>query len=144
MDKLNVFQLKGLRKILKMDTTYINRANTNKKVFKCANEIKNPKKTPGKDIKTFREYVENKQEALLKHLVRADGSDPLKQATFEPESILPIIYTKRRVGRPRKQWTMETYRRIYFKHNRGTKQTWNLNPFAAIHSMTNDIKNRVI
>lgn len=35
--KLNAFQLKGLRRILKMDTTYINRANTNRKVYKAAN-----------------------------------------------------------------------------------------------------------
>jgi len=144
IEKLNVFQLKGLRKILKMDTTFINRANTNKKVFQKANDIKNPKKTPGKNIKTFRNYIEDKQEALLKHLVRADPKDPLRQATFEPESILPVIYTKRRVGRPRKQWTMETYRRLYFKNKRGTPQVWKMNPFNAIHSMTSDIKNRTI
>ena len=51
-----------------------------------------------KNILTFQTYVEDKQGNLLKHLVRADGGDLLKQATFEPGSVLPVLYTKRRVG----------------------------------------------
>ena len=35
--KLDTFQLKGLRKILKMSTTYIDRANTNHEVYRRAN-----------------------------------------------------------------------------------------------------------
>ena len=34
--RLDVFQLKGLRKILRMETTYVNRANTNEEVFRRA------------------------------------------------------------------------------------------------------------
>ena len=47
--KLNAFQLKGLRRILKMDTTYINRENTNRKVYKAANiELRATPKTRDK------------------------------------------------------------------------------------------------
>ena len=53
MQKLNAFQLKGLRKILKLDTTYIDRSNTKTRVFSLANERKNPHHVPAKDIKTF-------------------------------------------------------------------------------------------
>ena len=35
--KLDTFQLKGLRKILKMSTTYIDRTNTNHEVYRRAN-----------------------------------------------------------------------------------------------------------
>ena len=35
--KLDVFQLKGLRKILRMQTTFMNRANTNERVYARAN-----------------------------------------------------------------------------------------------------------
>jgi len=35
--KLDTFQLKGFRKILRMDTTYINRTNTNLRVIQEAN-----------------------------------------------------------------------------------------------------------
>ena len=37
LSRLESFQLKGLRKILGMTTTYINRANTNEEVFRRAN-----------------------------------------------------------------------------------------------------------
>eukprot|EP00975_Prorocentrum_lima_P057474 12055194-Prorocentrum_lima.AAC.1 len=36
-DMLRTFQLKGLRKILRLKTTFIDHANTNKKVFAQAN-----------------------------------------------------------------------------------------------------------
>ena len=41
---LDTFQLKGLRKILEMKTTFIDRANTNQKVYQCAQELLNTKK----------------------------------------------------------------------------------------------------
>ena len=36
--KLDTFQLKGLRNILKLKTTFIDRSNTNEEVFRRANE----------------------------------------------------------------------------------------------------------
>ena len=36
--RLDVFQQRGPRKILKLDTTYINRANTNAEVYELANQ----------------------------------------------------------------------------------------------------------
>ena len=38
---LNTFQLKGLRKILQLHTTFINRSNTNEYMYKRANEVTN-------------------------------------------------------------------------------------------------------
>eukprot|EP00975_Prorocentrum_lima_P010749 2283458-Prorocentrum_lima.AAC.1 len=37
-DMLDVFHLKGLRKILRLTTTYVNRSNTNSKVYSLATE----------------------------------------------------------------------------------------------------------
>jgi hypothetical protein len=51
--KINAFQLKGLRRILKMDTTYIDRAKTNRKVYEAATEELNrltPKQQREADI----------------------------------------------------------------------------------------------
>ncbi len=45
MNKLNALQLKGLRKILHMDTTFVNRASSNIKVCETANRFKNPRQT---------------------------------------------------------------------------------------------------
>ena len=38
INKINTVQLKGLRQILKMKTTYVNGDNTNQKVFEEANK----------------------------------------------------------------------------------------------------------
>jgi hypothetical protein len=144
MAKLNVFQLKGLRKILGLKTTFIDRANSNKEVFRQANAERNPNGEPNKEIRSFQSYVEYKQEALLKHLVRADENDPLKMATFEPDTVVPRIYVKRRVGRPRKEWTVEAYKRLYLKHNYGTEDTWKIDSYANILKLITPIRNRQI
>ena len=38
LKRLDLFHLKGLRKILRLETTYMNRANTNEEIYKDANE----------------------------------------------------------------------------------------------------------
>ena len=144
MSRLNTFQLKGLRKILQMKTTFITRANTNQKVFDKANAIFNPKQLPNKNIKPFSSYVFSKQESLLKHIVRSPNEDPLRQATLSFNSPIPFTPSSRRVGRPRANWSWETYKRLYVNHNYGDADTWKLNPANAVRSMEADIKNRLI
>ena len=62
LKKLDVFQLKGLRKILGMTTTYINRANSNQKVFQEASHAAFPKEGDNRRIKPFGEaYPENEK-----------------------------------------------------------------------------------
>ena len=127
-----------------MKTTYIVLANTNQKVFDNANAIANPKHVPNKNIRPFRQYIYNKQEVLLKHVVRSANEDPLRQSTLRFNSPLPFAPSTRRVGRPRANWTWETYKRLYSKHNYRDEQTWKTNPAQAVQSMEADIQNRVI
>ena len=63
LKKLDVFQLKGLRKILGMTTTFINRANSNQRVFQEASHAAFPKEGDNRRIKPFGEaYPENKKQ----------------------------------------------------------------------------------
>ena len=101
MSKLDVFQLKGLRKILNMKTTFVDRNNFNAKVFQVANAIKNPKNILWNNIKPFSQYIREKQQACIKHTIRAPLTDPLRQCTFEPDTSAPINIRNKRVGRPR-------------------------------------------
>jgi hypothetical protein len=112
MSHLNAFQLKGLRRIFKIQTTYIVRANTNQKVFDRANSIANPTQIPGKHIRSFSDYIHTQQGKLLAHTVRAPISDPLHQSTLTVGTHYPYEYDKRRVGRPRSNWTHQTYVRM--------------------------------
>ena len=118
-----------------MKTTFITRANTNQKVFDSANAIFNPKQLPDKNIKPFSSYVFAKQESLLKHIVRSTNEDPLRQATLSFNSPIPFTPLSRRVGRPRANWSWETYKRLYVKHNYGNEDTWKTNPTNAVRGM---------
>ena len=130
--KLDTFQLKGLRKILKMHTTFIDRSNTNKAVRKRAADFlyhdkrkgkgkgkgkgKNPaqqaQKIP-KRIPKISTQVKQSQHTLLLHTLREPPDAPTRQATFRNDKARPNLYNKKRVGRPRKHWTIQTMRRAW-------------------------------
>ena len=144
INRLNVLQLKGLRKILKLDTTYINRANTNQVVFTKSNELKNPNRIDGKNIAKFGTYLENKQQSFVKHIARLPFYDPIRQCTLEIEGIKPIEVTNRRVGRPRQTWAYTAYQQMFVKHGFGTKQFFNANSNIGIDLMKEQIMNKEI
>ncbi len=148
LNKLNALQLKGLRKILHMDTTFVNRANSNIRVFETAN-IKNPKNIPNKNILPFGTYIKNKQAAALKHTIRTDNTDPLRQTALRPDTPFIVGEENRRVGRPRGKWVTSTYEHIWTSGNYGTKQQWKNDIKAGnieqnIMRMHPDIINKVI
>lgn len=107
--KLDAFHIKGIRRILKWEPTAYNRENTNEKLLMEA------EKQTGKRIKLASEIIRNKKLALLGHVVRADESDPMRQATLKKGEIIHLAPEKRRVGRPRAKWVEETARDAWEK-----------------------------
>ncbi len=103
---------------------FVDRANSNKRVFDVANAIKNPKQLPNKNILPFGTYINNKQAAALKHTIRSNNTDPLRQAALIPDTPFIAGIDNRRVGRPRGKWVIKTYEHIWTYHNFGTKQQW--------------------
>ena len=91
--KLDTFQLKGLRKIMKMSKTYIDRTNTNHEVYRRANlemglgaeEI----------IRPLSDVLQEKRRKVLGHIIRRPRDHPQQ-------------VEHRKVGRPRAAWTYET------------------------------------
>lgn len=104
--KLDTFQLKGLRKILRMTTTYIDRANTNEEVFRRANAAM----SDGHHgyIRPLSEVLQEKRKKLLGHIIRRPRDHPQHQTTFATRTLIPRTTERRRVGRPRAAWTYET------------------------------------
>ena len=143
-NRLNVFQLKGLRKILGMDTTYINRSNTNARVFQKASEVVNPNHVQGKNVKPFSVYLQTKQQSLLKHTVRAPDDDPLRQCTFQSGSAVVLDHKNKRVGRPRGKWAVDVSEDIYVAHGFGDKRSFRSNISEACARLEPSIRNRVI
>ena len=119
--KLDAFHLRGLRKILNIATTYINRANTNQQVINRANcAVGYNASDPNckvKPVVLFSEMLANKRVSLAQHIIRSNNNDPLRQCTYEKDSAKPIEFGKRRVGGPKQHWTYQTNKLMYEKIN---------------------------
>ena len=53
---------------------------------------------------------------LMGHVIRVDNEDPMRKVTFKENTIQEWAFDKRRVGRPKDQWTEATKKAIWKKH----------------------------
>ena len=84
---LNTFQLKGLRKILHLHTTYVDRNNSNEFVYQRANEVVGaPSQGPLRKIRPLTEILETKRLKLLGYVLRRPRSPTLSIKSL----LLPI------------------------------------------------------
>ena len=116
-----------------MKTTYIDRGNTNQKVYEMAYQVlqteneKKPvqnrktEKQMKRQVRHVSEVLEGKKLSLLGHIIRRDFSHPTYQVTFDTpadaKKATPLLYkkpsSKRRQGRPRLNWTNENLKRAW-------------------------------
>ena len=101
LSKIDAFHMKGLRRILKIPSTYIDRTQTNDVVLQKANET-------GTHTQRLSESWKEQKLKLLGHILRADHSDPLRQVLFESGTNIPRYHIIRRSGRPKLDWLLET------------------------------------
>ena len=101
LNKLDAFQMKALRRILKIPSTFIDRAQTDQVVLQTAN-------THGVYVQKLSDFWRQRKISLLGHIVRADANDPLRQVIFENQTCIPRKPPYRRQGRPRVDWLTET------------------------------------
>ena len=111
--KLDAFQYRGLRKIMGMSSTFINRANTNQKLLEAASATAYPNPGDARKVLPFSKYHEERRVKLLGHILRSNDQDPMRQASFIPSSALRVDYGKKRVGRPRQNWLMFSKKYAY-------------------------------
>ena len=102
--KLNAFQMRGIRKILNKAPTFIDRANTNRKLLEEASAIAFPSPGDNRKIILFSQFHDARRVKLLGHILRSSNDDPLRQVSFLPSSAYRINYGKKRVGKPRQNW----------------------------------------
>ena len=110
--KLDAFQLRGLRQILRMVTTFVDRRMTNAEVFKRAGRgtTKDPK---FKKVEKFSECHDRRRIKYAGHLLRAADDNPGRYCTYEPGTAKPWKSKVRRVGRPRIPWAVATHARAW-------------------------------
>jgi len=117
--KMDVVQLEGLRKLLKMDTTFVHRTNTNEEVFRRVNaalEVGGVGQK-GPYTRLSERHLESKRR-LFAVLMDAGEGDPRAEVAFDTATLKPHNHGKRRVGHPRKNWVVETAREIWSKRVR--------------------------
>ena len=112
--RLETFQLKVLRKILQMKTTFVERANTNKLVFDKANEIIKDERE-GKKEKQVISFIEAYKKQKMKRALRIirKPNSAIHKISFQNTKLKKWIHPNRRSGRPRLSWTEETIKEIW-------------------------------
>ena len=69
----------------------------------------------GKKLRPFSEDYKYRKIKLMGHIIRADNNDPMRKVTFAENTIQEWAFDKRRIGRPRDQWTEATKKAIWKK-----------------------------
>jgi len=116
--RIDAFQLKGLRQILKLKTTFIDRRNTNERVFELANKAINEgtkHNNKKRKIKSFSKYLEEKTTGLFGHVLRAPDTDPIRDICFLQNSATPNISGDKRRGRPKLNWVITQMHQVWGK-----------------------------
>ena len=137
VNRINTFQLKGLRKILQMQTTFAamqsgeERKNySNDRVIETANQSL---AAEGKKRVELFEHTHAKTKRAFVKMVKSHERDPVKTITFTDE-LKPWSYANKRHGRPKAKWADETAK-LYWAQMR-----YNLAP--GLQSSTFDFNNR--
>ena len=110
---LDAFQMRGLRKILKRPSTFVDRRYTNQRILDEATSLAFPTRGDNRKIMRFSEFHMKRRAKLLGHIMRCDDSDPLRQVSFMPGSASTIDYGTKRVGKPRQSWLHHSKKYVF-------------------------------
>ena len=106
--KIDAFHLKGLRQILGIQTTYVDRTNTNEHVYNSANHRAINQSNGGrgevKHVIPISEYYENQRRKIVIEIITQDESNPITSICIDTDTLKLKSYNNKRVGRPRNNW----------------------------------------
>ena len=80
LKKIDAFHLRGFRSILGLETTFVNRRNTNEFVLRTASDHS------GHEIPLVSDLLLKNRVALAGHILRTNDSDPLRQTAYAPNT----------------------------------------------------------
>jgi hypothetical protein len=125
MQKLDAFHLQGLRQILHLKTTYIERANTNefviqrasaelsKKVNGAGDALINTTDTEWTQVKPVSVILRERSKRELGEIIRLKDGDIRRRVTLLEGSAEPNLPILKRAGRPKTHWTLLTMERVW-------------------------------
>ena len=140
LNKLDVFQLRCLRKILKLPTTYINRTYTNDyirtQLNKYFHDYARSRSTSFKAVEPLSVYHKRARINSLVKLIRNRETEPGASVTFDPLTLQEVQHGKKRVGRPKLNWYQVTVQELWTiarKHTASTRFSAAFNPLNKTH-----------
>ena len=105
-----------------MDTTYVNRQNTNEQVLEKANRAiqqqhkdNSKRRRKPRRIKPFDEYYRDMKLKRITRTLQARNSDPIKTSTLNKYG-QPIQFDNKRVGRPKNKWAERALQQYWQQH----------------------------
>ena len=113
--RLDTFHLRGLRQILRITTTFIDRSHTNEYVYaRAAEAVAASSTAPSGDnaVRPLSELHSRARVALLGHLLRVGCADPLRSCAFQSEAA-PVLPLRKRPGRPKQNWVLESMQKAW-------------------------------
>ena len=113
--KMETLQLKVLRKILRINTTFIDRENNNLSIYQRTNQVMKDENPNRKKKKTVIPFVEAYSKLKLKRACRiiSKPDSLIHKITFDGSRLRKWIHNGRRVGRPRMNWAEETVKELW-------------------------------
>jgi len=106
LKRLDAFLFKGLRKMLHIPTTFVDRTYSNAHILEKTNSVLS--EAGAKELVLLSEAHSKRRRVLLAKLVVCGENDPSATATFNTNNFKPHDYGKKRVGRPRLNWLRST------------------------------------
>ena len=135
INRLDAFQIRGLRGILKMKHPFHDRKSTDEKVLENAT-IEAYRNGPpevvarnaNKHIETFSDMYKRQKNKLLGHVLRAPDTDPMKQVAFKAGTAREVATDKRRVGNPRVTWQWSAKKSVWKEFRHEAPKVYSRNP----------------
>ena len=113
--KLDAFQLKGLRQILRMPTTFVDRSYTNEVVYARATQAR------GIQLVAFSAWQERCANLWASQILCLTNSNPARDCTYIANSARPHHNVLRRVGRPRHKWAERIHHKKWGSYVKGIR-----------------------
>jgi len=107
--RLNAFQMRGIRKIMKMPNTYLeqHRGFTNKFVTDSANAEILKENRNAKIIEPFEDRYKERRLSAITKVIMTEGKNPAATITMQEGFLKSHEWGPNRRGRPRKKWLKE-------------------------------------
>ena len=105
--KLDVFQRKGLRQILKWKSTFWEKDNDNAALLEAVNARVKAVRDNGKDVIPLSTVYLNRKIQSLVQLLTTKSGTPMQRVTFNINTLKPIFAPVRKQGGPKNAWAVE-------------------------------------